>query len=103
MVQHRVSMNCTAVSLPHCPVENTIYGYYPNLGVNAFFIAFFALCAFIQVFQGWKGKTYFYGYVLVLGCLGEITGYIGRVIMHGNPVRVKDGQKKREDRDGEDC
>lgn len=78
-------MNCTAVSLPYCPVDNTIYGYYPNLGVNAFFIAFFVLCAFIQAFQGWRGKTYFYGYVMVLGCLGEVTGYLGRVIMHGNP------------------
>jgi len=67
-------------------VENTIYGYYPSLGFNSFFVAFFAVCAFVQIYLGWKAKTYFYAWALVLGCLGEVTGYIGRIIMHGNPV-----------------
>ncbi|KAI4211037.1 MAG: hypothetical protein LQ351_006157 [Letrouitia transgressa] len=33
--------NCTQVT-PECPSEATIYGYYPNLGANIFFLAFFA-------------------------------------------------------------
>jgi hypothetical protein len=31
---------CTDVT-PQCPVEHTIYGYYPSIGANAFFTIFF--------------------------------------------------------------
>lgn len=31
---------CTDVT-PQCPVEHSIYGYYPSIGANAFFVAFF--------------------------------------------------------------
>lgn len=84
-MRHRVAIGCKDIG-PNCPVENTIYGYYPNLGLNAFFIAIFALAAIIQLFLGTRYKTYFYAYVITAGCIGEAIGYGGRVIMHSNPV-----------------
>jgi hypothetical protein len=66
-------------------VDDTIYGYYPSLGLNAFFVAFFALAAIIHLFLGLKYKTYFFAYVLTLGAIGEATGYAGRIVMHSNP------------------
>jgi hypothetical protein len=84
---HRVNLNCTQVS-PHCPVENTIYGYAPNLGLNAFFIAMFALFALAQIFFGTKHKTFFFAYAITMGCIGEAIGYGGRIIMHSNPVDI---------------
>jgi hypothetical protein len=84
-MRHRVSQNCTEIT-PFCPVEDTIYGYAPNLGLNAFFIGVFAICALLQIFLGTKYKTYFFAYVITLGCMGEAIGYGGRIIMHSNPV-----------------
>ena len=65
--------NCTAVSI-YCPAEFTIYGYYPNLGANVFFCAFFALCLGIQFVLGIRYKTWTYMIALVLGTLAEAIG-----------------------------
>lgn len=65
--------NCTNVS-EYCPVDLTIYGYYPNLGANAFFCAFFALCLGIQLVLGIRYKTWTYLVALGFGCLGEAIG-----------------------------
>ncbi|CAN9090161.1 RTA1-domain-containing protein [Alternaria alternata] len=75
---------CTEVG-PECPVEGTLYGYYPSLGANAFFTAFFALCLIIQLGLGIRYKTWTYMIALSLGCLGEVVGYAGRLIMYNNP------------------
>ena len=76
--------NCVKITT-ECPVEYTIYGYYPNLGVNAFFCAFFAIFTTINLFLTLRFKTFFFGYLIVPGCAGEMVGYIGRIIMHSNP------------------
>lgn len=94
--------NCTDVSI-YCPVEFTIYGYYPNLGANAFFLAIFALCFGVQLCLGIRYKTWTYFIALVLGCLAEAIGrpispplwrrpwltstigYAGRLMLHNNP------------------
>lgn len=65
--------NCTSISI-YCPLEFTIYGYYPSLGANAFFCAFFAIAAFLQFVFGLRWKTWTYMIALVFGCLGECIG-----------------------------
>jgi hypothetical protein len=77
---------CTAISSPNCTIEETIYGYYPNLGVNAFFVAFFAIGAISHIVLGIKWKTYFFGGAMTLGSIGEALGYVGRIMLHRNPV-----------------
>ena len=57
-----------------CKVSETIYGYRPSLGASSFFIAIFAICLGIQLFQGIKWRTWFYMSVMTLGCLGEVIG-----------------------------
>lgn len=78
------SRDCTSLS-PECPVEATVYGYNPSLGFNAFFLAFFALAAIFHLASAIRYKTYFFGIAIAIGCLGEVTGYIGRIILHNNP------------------
>jgi hypothetical protein len=78
-------MNCTDLG-PGCSVEDTIYGYEPNLGLNAFFLAVFALFALIHIPLFIRYKTWFYGIAIAMGCIGEAIGYGGRIIMHSNPV-----------------
>lgn len=70
---------------PECPVEGTLYGYYPSLGANAFFAAFFGLCCIANLVFGIRYKTWTFMIALCLGCLGEVVGYIGRILMNDNP------------------
>ncbi|KAI1462152.1 RTA1-domain-containing protein [Annulohypoxylon moriforme] len=75
---------CTEVS-PICPVEATVLGYYPNLGVNAFLAAAFGLCIIGLVTTGiWK-RTWGYSAALTAGCILEFAGYVSRVLLHLNP------------------
>ncbi|KAL2069249.1 hypothetical protein VTL71DRAFT_15587 [Oculimacula yallundae] len=76
--------DCDSISLA-CPVEATIYGYYPSLGGNILMVVIFAICALSQVFLGIKYRLRAYPIVVCLGCLGECIGYVGRVMMHSNP------------------
>ena len=68
-----------------CKVEDSIYGYYPSLPANALFLAIFLSCTITQLYQGIRYKSWTFSIALVCGCLIEAIGYIGRVIMHGNP------------------
>ncbi|KAF2262754.1 RTA1-domain-containing protein [Lojkania enalia] len=70
---------------PDCPVEGTVYGYYPSLGWNAFFAAVFGLCCLLQVGLGIRYKTWSFMIAVGLGCAGELIGYIGRIMLHDNP------------------
>lgn len=75
---------CESVG-PQCPVEGTVYGYYPSLGWNAFFAAAFGLAFILQVILGIRYKTWTYMIGVGLGCVGELIGYIGRIQLHDNP------------------
>jgi hypothetical protein len=78
------TQNCTAISAL-CPVDQTIYGYYPSLPVNAFFCGAFGILLAIQLVQGLKFKTWTFMIAMGFGCLGEAIGYVGRIILHNNP------------------
>lgn len=66
---------CDEVSLV-CPVEATVLGYYPNLGVNATLAAGFGLCALVTAALGiWK-KTWSYTAAVSAGCALEAAGML---------------------------
>jgi len=69
-----------------CTIEGTLYGYYPSLGANGFFAAFFALCFVAQFILGIRYKTWTYMIALCLGCMGEAVGYGGRIMMNNDPI-----------------
>lgn len=75
---------CKSVT-PECPVSGTLYGYYPNLGANAFFAALFGILLVAQLIIGTYTRTWTFMLAVGLGIFGEMAGYIGRLIMHGNP------------------
>lgn len=83
--EHRASYKtCHQVS-PECPVILTTYGYYPDLGANVFFLAWFAILFFASVTLGIWAKTWTYTVALGGGTLLEALGYLGRVMMNSNP------------------
>ncbi|KAK5194707.1 hypothetical protein LTR72_006020 [Exophiala xenobiotica] len=75
---------CTDVT-PQCPVEHTIYGYYPSIGANAFFTIFFLMAAVLQLYAGIRYKTWTYLLAMFVGSLDQGIGYIGRLTLHANP------------------
>jgi hypothetical protein len=75
---------CTTVTAD-CPVSGTLYGYLPNLSVNAFFAALFGLLLLLQLLIGTYTRTWTYLLAVGLGVFGEMTGYIGRLVMRNNP------------------
>ncbi|KAF2680799.1 sphingoid long-chain base transporter RSB1 [Lentithecium fluviatile CBS 122367] len=75
---------CTQIT-DECTVEGTLYGYYPSLGANAFFLAFFALGFILNLGFGIRYKTWTYMIAMCLGCASETIGYAGRVMMNNNP------------------
>ena len=76
--------DCLSVSAA-CPVDQTVYGFYPSLGANAFFCALFGLCLFANLGLSIRYRTWTYMIALCFGCLGEAIGYIGRIMLHNNP------------------
>jgi len=75
---------CIDIS-PECPVEDTIYGYIPNLAANTFFAGFFGIALIAQLYFGIRHKTWTYMTGVGLGCLAECLGYIGRIMLNRNP------------------
>ncbi|KAK4943484.1 hypothetical protein LTR10_016975 [Elasticomyces elasticus] len=74
--------NCT-VSV--CPVELSVYGYRPSLPLSSVIIALYVLSIIIQVFLGFRYKTWSFMTIMILGAVDEIIGYIGRILMYNNP------------------
>ena len=77
-----VEANCT-VSV--CPIELSVYGYRPTLPGSIALIALYGLCALVQVALGWRYKTWGFMVAMFLGCLDEMLGYAGRIMMYNDP------------------
>jgi RTA1 like protein len=80
-------MDCLQIS-PECPIEDTIYGYYPNLAANAFFAAFFGVCLILNLFLGIRYRAWTFLIAMSFGCLGESLGHVGRTLLNDNPYSM---------------
>ncbi|KAF7547942.1 hypothetical protein G7046_g8849 [Stylonectria norvegica] len=74
--------NCT---LELCPLQASILKYQPSIPANAVFIAVFGLSLAAHAFQGVKSRTWGFAGSMISGCILEIIGYAGRVIIYDNP------------------
>ncbi|SPO01165.1 related to phospholipid-translocating ATPase [Cephalotrichum gorgonifer] len=74
--------NCT---LEICPVEWSVYRYVPSLPANIVFAALFALAGLVHVYLGIRWRQWTFMGFMLLGCIVEIVGYAGRIMMHSNP------------------
>jgi RTA1 like protein len=77
-------MDCTQIS-QECPVESSIYGYYPDLAANAFFAAFFGVFMIINLFLGIRYRAWTFLIAMTFGCGTESLGYVGRILLNDNP------------------
>lgn len=75
---------CDTVT-PICRVQDSIYGYFPSLPANAFFLALFLTLLIAQLYLGIRYKTWTFAFALSCGCFVEAVGYVGRLMLHHNP------------------
>jgi len=74
--------NCT---LAFCPVKTSVYHYRPSLGGNTAFLLLFATGLFLHTYLAIKWRTFAFGFAMVWGCVTEIIGYGGRILLWQNP------------------
>jgi hypothetical protein len=74
--------NCT---LELCDVKWSVYQYRPSLIANGIFIALYGIAMLVHIFLGIRWRSWFYMIMMIFGCITEIIGYAGRIILHGNP------------------
>ena len=74
--------NCT---LSVCPVEYSVYGYRPSIEASTILIGLFSLCMVVQVYLGRRYHAWGYTSAICLGCVDEILGYVGRILLYQNP------------------
>jgi len=59
-----------------CPVQDSIYGYYPSLPINAILAGLFAISLFVHVFQGIRAKSWSFMAALGIGTALEAIGML---------------------------
>ncbi|PKS08148.1 hypothetical protein jhhlp_005424 [Lomentospora prolificans] len=74
--------NCT---LDICPIEASLLRYQPNTPSTIVFLVVFALSMIVHTYQGVRTKAWGFMASMISGCILEIVGYIGRLIIHSNP------------------
>ncbi|KAL0937485.1 parasitic phase-specific protein psp-1 [Colletotrichum truncatum] len=74
--------NCT---LELCPIEWSILQYRPSVPASAVFIAFFSVALIIHAVQGIRSRTWGFMGSMISGCVLEIVGYVGRLLIYDNP------------------
>ncbi|KAH8658016.1 RTA1 like protein-domain-containing protein [Xylariales sp. PMI_506] len=82
LISYGPDTNCT---LALCPVEWSVLGYQPSLAASSVFIALFSIAAILHFFQGLRWGTWSFMICVVLGCIDEIIGYAGRIMLNNNP------------------
>src|SRR4051794_22073974 len=82
LIAYGPNANCT---LELCEVEWSVLAYQPSLGASGAFIALFGLAMIAHIVQGIRWKTWSFMVCMVLGCIDEIIGYGGRIILNPNP------------------
>jgi len=82
LIAYGPNANCT---LEICPVSRSLYRYRPSLAANAIFLTLFGIVMLMHLWRGIKWKEWFYTTCMVLGCVIEVIGYGGRIMLYQNP------------------
>lgn len=82
-ISYGIYSNCTLKV--NCDLNYAQIEYYPNLGGNIFFAAFFGLLLVIHFVQGLMWKTWTYSAVMLSALVLECVGYGARIGLSSNP------------------
>lgn len=85
LIAYGPKSNCTLTGPDSCPLSASVYHYRPTLPGNSVFIALFSIALVAQLIQGVKWRTWAFMVAMSAGCICEIIGYAGRIILYQNP------------------
>jgi hypothetical protein len=71
-----------------CPLELGMVQYLPLLWAQILFMAIFGAAVIPQLIFGILYKTWTFMVAMVLGLIGEVVGYGGRILLHNNPFKL---------------
>ena len=74
--------NCT---ISVCPATYSVYGYRPSIALSSTLIALYGIVIAVQLVLCFRYKSWGYTVAMVLGCIDEILGYVGRILLWRNP------------------
>lgn len=69
-----------AYNLEDLAMEENLYDYVMNKGVNIFFLVMFALVLFFNIGMLWKSRYHWYNVTFICGFILEFLGFLGRVL-----------------------
>jgi len=81
----QITIPYSECTLSLCPIEAAQLPYAPNLAGNTIYLAVFSAALLANVVLGIRYRTWGYLVGMTLGCILEVLGYVGRVMMHYNP------------------
>lgn len=67
-----------------CPLVYGELRYVPSFAGNLAYLLIFAACLLAQVVLGLLFRTWGFLFGMLFGCLLEIAGYVGRLLLHSN-------------------
>jgi hypothetical protein len=90
VLQSRAHHNAIGCTKGTCPVQDSVYGYYPSLPVNAILTALFGISLFCHLFQGIKSRSWSFMTALSIGTTLEAIGTIsiGKQAAHTADYRI---------------
>lgn len=71
--------------LDSCPVEWSVYKYRPSLPANITLLALFGIIGFVHTYLAFRWRNWGFMVGMQLGCLAEIIGYVGRIMLYYDP------------------
>ncbi|KAL4974922.1 RTA1 like protein-domain-containing protein [Aspergillus desertorum] len=80
--------NTELCTLETCPLSLGMVQYLPLLWCQILFMAIFGAAIIPQLGFGIRYKTWTFMVAMVLGLIGEVVGYGGRIMLHDNPFKL---------------
>lgn len=71
-----------------CPISKSFYGYSPSLGPDITLLVLFSMALVGHGIQGWYYRAWGTLTAMLWGCICEVLGYIGRLMMHPNAFNL---------------
>ncbi|KAF4554273.1 RTA1-like protein 8 [Elsinoe fawcettii] len=83
LISYGPDANCT---LEICPIQASVYQYRPSLPANIIFLVIFFILGLLHLLRGIRyRKEWTFTISMLLGCVAEVVGYGGRLMLYQNP------------------
>lgn len=84
----KIAMSRIYCKVGTCPEAWQVIEYRPNMAGNVIYMLCFVALLSGQLWFGIRHKTWAYMSTMCLGILGEIAGYVGRIMLNLNPFSM---------------